>query len=159
MLFFTSIIHARDCILFSKRKKSELNKGFFFPKELWHLKNSGLLLMPCKQLGGGQGWTRKMLWGDGNYTCVGYFHICLPDLSHREGIMVEIKQETGNKTIYNTWKWARKLACMRCRKSAFVPNASDESVKNIHLWRRISSNSVKVAVCMGYVPSNCPVAT
>ena len=45
------------------------------------------------------------------------------------------------------------------KKSAFVPNASDESVKNIHLWRRISSNSVKVAVCMGYVPSNCPVAT
>ena len=55
---------------------------------------------------------------------------------------------------------ARRLACMGCRKRVhlclmLLMNCS----RTLHPWRRISYNSVKVAVCMGYVPSNCPVST
>lgn len=156
MLFF--IIHTqRLYFVQQKEKKNELNKGFF-SKESWHEKLCRWLLMLCNHPLEKK--SRKVL---GRVHRCGISPYLLTWLSLRDGIFVENK--TGNMKQIRPFRThengqARRMACTKCRKRVHLSltllmNCS----RTLHPWRRISSHSVKVAVCMGYVPSNCPVAT
>lgn len=60
----------------------------------------------------------------------------------------------GKQEGWHAWGVKKK------KKGAFVPNVSDELFKNTSsLEKDFLLILSKVAVCMGYVPSNCPVST